>query len=257
LNHKMTGSDIENKNIDDKSGDEDNKAKAFGMEVSDVLLDAIGGEEDGVDDGKPNLIYKNMIDDHAVLGIWCGDHTTFTRTERMLYLVAFLLVALLVNAFTDLILRRFIEACEEDTTCDIESYYEWRKALFFKIDPGGENEQIVDIGASIISAIISTAVAVFAFLPIIKKLFQMESEKFNIIGFYLVSALASATGYAFYEMFGMTTENGQNEAIAALITAATTIAFSLVVFTPLVTLLKLTVCLKVFGKDSCCVKNFL
>mmetsp|Transcript_63711 Transcript_63711/g.76574 ORF Transcript_63711/g.76574 Transcript_63711/m.76574 type:complete len:249 (-) Transcript_63711:241-987(-) len=248
----MTGSDIENKNIDDKSGDEDNKAKAFGMEVSDVLLDAIGGEEDGVDDGKPNLIYKNMIDDHAVLGIWCGDHTTFTRTERIVYLVAFLLVALLVNAFYDHILRKGIEECIAEPSCNIEKYYEGMNALVFVFNEGKENQLIVDIGSSITSAIISTAVSIFAFLPFIKKIFQMESEKFNKVGFFCVFLLLCATVKAFYEMFGM-----NDEAIAALIKAGSTIAFSLLVFTPLITLLKLTVCIKCCGKDSCWVKNFL
>mmetsp|Transcript_41620 Transcript_41620/g.48545 ORF Transcript_41620/g.48545 Transcript_41620/m.48545 type:complete len:253 (+) Transcript_41620:83-841(+) len=252
----MTGSDIENKNIDDKSGDEDNKAKAFGMEVSDVLLDAIGGEEDGVDDGKPNLIYKNMIDDHAVLGIWCGDHTTFTRTERIVYLVAFLLVALLVNAFYDHILRKGIEECIAEPSCNIEKYYEGMNALVFVFNEGKENQLIVDIGSSITSAIISTAVSIFAFLPFIKKIFQMESEKFNKVGFFCVFLLLCATVKAFYEMFGMTTENGQQEAKAALITAGSSIVFSLLL-TPIVALVKLALCINLCYKDSCWIKNFL
>jgi len=182
LKRKMTGSDIENKKIEDNNGDEDSKPKAFGMEVSDVLLDTIEGE-DNADGGGPNVIYTKMIDDHPLLGIWCGDHTTFTRTERLVYFSAFVCVALLVNAFGDQMEEVFLEACIERTDCDETKFEEVRK-LSFTYDEDGPNEQFVDIGASIVGAIISTAVAIFALLPFIKKLFEMESQRFNKIGFF-------------------------------------------------------------------------
>ena len=188
----MTGSDIENKNIEDKNGDEESKPKAFGMQVSDVLLDTIEGE-DNADGGGPNVIYTKMIDDHPLLGIWCGDHTTFTRTERLVYFTAFVLVAILVNAFQEAIEVMALAKCtEKEETCE-EEYRAKREMLSFTIQ-----DQFVDVGGAIVGAVISTAVAIFALLPFVKKLFQMESQRFNKIGFFAVFVLASATGYSFY-----------------------------------------------------------
>ena len=197
----MTGSDIENINIEDKNGDEESKPKAFGMQVSDVLLDTIEGE-DNADGGGPNVIYTNMIDDHPLLGIWCGDHTTFTRTERLVYFSAFICVALLVNAFGEEIEEALLEACASQNDCSKESFEDLR-AISFVYDEGGPNEQFVDIGASILGAIVSTVVDIFALLPFVKKLFQMESQRFNKIVFFAEFVLTIATGHSFFHtIFG-------------------------------------------------------